>query len=216
MVSGGESERRSDRPGATPGVTGHLATWLPPLVWTAVVLRFSSETWSAESTAGFVMPLLGWLMPWATPAQIAFFHGLGRKAAHFTEYAILSALWYRAFVRGRSGSRRTAELGAFAVAIACAIVDEVHQSVTASRIGSPLDVLLDATGAIAALATIAYGWRLVTAITTALFWLAAIGGAAFLIVNHISGVDSGPLWFTTPLAIAALLFRHYLGRHSSR
>ena len=203
MVSGGESERRSDRPDATPGVTGHLATWLPPLVWTAVVLRFSSETWSAESTAGFVMPLLGWLMPWATPAQIAFFHGLGRKAAHFTEYAILSALWYRA-------------LGAFAVAIACAIVDEVHQSVTASRIGSPLDVLLDATGAIAALATIAYGWRLVTAITAGLFWLAAIGGAAFLIVNHIAGVDSGPLWFTTPLAIAALLFRHYLGRHSSR
>lgn len=100
-------------------MTRFLRLWLPVVLWAAVIFAFSS------------IPSLG--------------TGLGtwdlvlRKVAHMAEYAILAALLARALGR---------ELAAFAAAVAYAITDEIHQTFVAGRAGKPLDVLIDAAGAV--------------------------------------------------------------------
>jgi VanZ family protein len=125
--------------------------WLPPLVWMAVIWTLSSDTGSAEHTSRFFLPLLRWLAPWASPAHIELGHLLVRKLGHVVEYAVLSALWFRAL----RGERRLAPIpsasAAWLVSLTWAVLDEVHQSTVASRTASGVDVLVDAAGATLAL-----------------------------------------------------------------
>ena len=85
-----------------------------------VVLVLSSAPMSAENTAGVLGPVLAWLG--LGPAQVHLLHGVIRKAAHVTEYAILAALWRHAFVRG--GMARPPMASALAVtatAMSCTV-----------------------------------------------------------------------------------------------
>lgn len=66
-----------------------------------------------------------------------------RKLAHMTEYGLLWLLWLRAL-----GWRRP--WVAALIAIGYAISDEWHQSFIAGRVGSPLDVGIDAAGVLVA------------------------------------------------------------------
>ena len=109
------------------------------------------------------MTLVRRLDPWLPPialmglifflsAQPDLSSGLGtwdlvlRKLAHAAEFAILGALLLRALTRPWT---------AFALGVAYAISDEVHQHFVEGRRGSPRDVLIDAVGV--ALGVIA--WR---------------------------------------------------------
>ncbi|MDQ3571958.1 MAG: VanZ family protein [Actinomycetota bacterium] len=75
-----------------------------------------------------------------------------RIAAHFTEYAVLAALWIWA-LRPSLGRRA---LGVAAlISILYAISDEYHQSFVDGRDSDPLDVLADSLG-IAAASLLAY------------------------------------------------------------
>src|SRR5712691_7353535 len=76
------------------------AHWLPPVAWMAVTFWVSTDSGSGEHTSRILLPLLRWLLPWATPEALDAAHLLLRKSAHVTEYAILAALWFRAFRRG--------------------------------------------------------------------------------------------------------------------
>jgi VanZ family protein len=84
-------------------------------------------------------------------------HFLLRKSAHFTEYAILSALWFRALRVGLPTlwQIRWALIG-LVISLLVAIVDEVHQAFVPSRTGSAHDVLLDLCGALFAQIVIWY------------------------------------------------------------
>jgi VanZ family protein len=62
-----------------------------------------------------------------------------RKFAHAAEFAVLGFLLARAIGRERP---------ALALGIAYAVSDEVHQSFVPGRLGSPLDVLVDAVGVV--------------------------------------------------------------------
>jgi VanZ family protein len=126
-----------------------LASWLPAVAWTMVVLSFSSGEWSAAQTGQLLMPVFGSIFWWATPDQLVLIHGVTRKAAHVTEYAILAALWFRAIRRTTARPGVAASLSLL-TSVACAIVDEVHQASVPSRTGSPIDVGIDATAALAA------------------------------------------------------------------
>lgn len=109
------------------------AVWLPPLVLMVVIFLLSSMP-NDDADRGLAYLLL-------------------RKAAHFTEYALLAALWWRA-LRTRLDAR--AALGvAFGIAVAYAVTDELHQTFVETRVGSPIDVLIDTAGAAAAMALIA-------------------------------------------------------------
>lgn len=99
-----------------------------------------------------------WLPPFALMALMYFFSdqpdlssGLGtldlilRKIAHFTEYAVLCFLWWRA-LRTRMDGRRAA-LVALAISSAYAVTDEFHQTFVEGRHGTPVDWAIDTAGA---------------------------------------------------------------------
>src|SRR5256884_1450308 len=136
-----------------------LAPWLPPVLWMAVTVWLSTDIASGEHTSQLLLPALRWLLPWATPGQLHTVHRLLRKGAHLTEYAILAALWYRAFTRERNLSARAASWTAFAISLAWAALDEWHQSFLPSRTSSAMDVALDGAGAALALVVDWRAWR---------------------------------------------------------
>jgi VanZ family protein len=183
----------------------------------ALIVGLSTDAGSSEHTESWLWPLLRTLVPWTTPAQLEALHWLTRRLAHLLEYAILAALWLRAFVRGRSLTPRKAGLLALAICVAWAVLDELHQSFVPSRSASLADVLVDSAGALIALTVAHVGWRrAVDRTTAALLWIALIGGAGFLLVNALVGVPSGPLWLTAPAAGLALVARTMLARQRSR
>jgi VanZ family protein len=105
-----------------------LDLWLPPLVLMGVIYALSAQP-SLDSGLGFA-------------------DTIGRKLIHFTEYALLCFLWWRALVSVTSPRR--AALIAFLLASGYAITDEFHQTVVDGRHGTPVDWLIDSAGAAAA------------------------------------------------------------------
>jgi VanZ family protein len=125
----------------------------PLVAWACFVLFASSESFSASNTSRIIRPLLLWLFPGISEAALEGAHFLVRKAAHFTEYALLALLGARAFhTSARAGLRRHWWLAAFALVAFVALVDEYHQSFLPSRTGTIYDSLLDMTGGATALA----------------------------------------------------------------
>jgi VanZ family protein len=185
-----------------------LTIWLLPLGWMAVILSLSGDTFRDQATASVVRPLLEALLPWASAHMIDGLHWLIRKSAHMTEYGILATLWFGALTRTTRLTRRGATWVAFVVAVAWAAVDELHQATTTTRSGSASDVGIDATGAAVAAFFTGAGWReALRYLTTALLWIAAVGGAAVIAVNVTTGAPSGILWLTVPAAVGVLLWR---------
>ena len=99
-----------------------LSAWLPVLAWAAVIFALSS-----------IPSLSTHLGTWDT---------ILRKCAHMTEYAILAVLIARA-----AGSSTVA----FGLTVAYAATDEWHQTFVRGRHGSPIDVGIDAIGALVGL-----------------------------------------------------------------
>jgi VanZ family protein len=185
-----------------------LAFWLPPLVWMAAIMWFSGNDFSAENTGSVLKPVLQWLLPRLTAPQIAAIHGLIRKSAHVTEYAVLAALWFVALARERRLTPRRAAWLAFLVAVGWAFLDELHQATEPSRTASAMDVAIDATGALVASTIGRYGWgRALDVASAGFLWVAAAGGAVVMALDLASGVAAGVLWLTVPAAIVALVLR---------
>jgi VanZ family protein len=123
--------------------------WLAVALWIAVVLGFSSDRFSAESTARVLAPLVRWIFPAISAETQQLLQFLVRKGAHVFEYAVLAALAYQA-LRQSSSPWRSAGL-ALALVAAVAATDETHQASSAARSGSAADVGIDAAGGAAAL-----------------------------------------------------------------
>ena len=102
-----------------------------------------------RATAGFLGPILRFLFPTAPEETILIYHGYIRKAAHFTEYALLAMFAIRAFASSSVERLRTLKyfLPAILVLIV-AITDEINQSFEPSRTASIRDVLLDFLGGV--------------------------------------------------------------------
>ncbi len=186
-----------------------LKYWLPPAIWMATNITLSSDIGSGDHTGHWLLPFFRMLAPWASEAQLDALHGLLRKAGHVTEYTILTALWYRGFRRGQGATRRAAAAVALAISVAWAGIDEIRQSFVPSRTASAMDVATDSVGALIAVTLAVLGWRTtIDRLTTTLLWTALIGGLTFLLLNTVTGVASGVLWLTVPLAALLLLARH--------
>ncbi len=184
-----------------------LGPWILPLAWMGIIFVLSTGSFGAEATGLLVFPLLRSLLPWATPSQIDFLHWLGRKGGHVTEFAILAWLWYRALLALRSPhlGRRTLGFVALVLAVAYAIVDELHQGLTGQRTASAADVGLDALAAAGAVSVLGLGWQELTeTLTTLLLWFSACGGSLLLLVALLAGAPAGWLWGAVPLAWIAL------------
>lgn len=104
------------------------------------------------ATSKIIRPVLEFLFPSASEESLQLMHFYIRKAAHFTEYAVL-ALWaVRAFRRSSSGLlNRNFYLFSLGVVILVASLDEINQRFISSRTGSIWDVALDISGGVFAI-----------------------------------------------------------------
>ena len=103
-----------------------VSRWLPVVAWAALIFAFSS------------VPSLS--------THLGTWDLVLRKLAHMTEYAVLALLLLRA-----TGSYAWA----FGLTVGYACTDEFHQTFVRGRHGSPIDVGIDAVGALIGLAV----WR---------------------------------------------------------
>ncbi|HET9437902.1 MAG TPA: VanZ family protein [Gaiellaceae bacterium] len=94
-----------------------LVRWLPVVAWAGLIFALSSVPDLGTGLGGWDLVL--------------------RKIAHAAEYAILGALLVRATGK---------PIVALALGTLYAISDEIHQSFVPGRLGSPLDVAIDAVG----------------------------------------------------------------------
>jgi hypothetical protein len=94
-----------------------LSAWLPVVAWAGLIFTLSSIPDLGTGLGGWDLVL--------------------RKLAHAGEFAVLGLLLVRALGR---------PLLAFWLGAAYAVTDELHQSFVPGRVGSPLDVAIDAAG----------------------------------------------------------------------
>lgn len=125
--------------------------WFLVALCTGTIWTLSAEDFSAAHTSRILLPLLHWLFPELSGGALLRLHDFVRKAAHFSEYAVLGLLAFRAiWLSFESTAARVAALSLL-LALAVSSIDETHQGFTASRTGSVWDVALDLCGAAAAI-----------------------------------------------------------------
>jgi VanZ family protein len=133
--------------------------YAPLVAWLSFIFFASTGELSASNTSLIVRPLLLWLFPDISEERLGLAHFMVRKAAHFTEYGILSLLAARAFT-GSSHDvlRRQWFWFSFLLIALYALSDEFHQSFVPTRTASIYDSLIDMSGGLTALLLIAL-WR---------------------------------------------------------
>jgi len=132
---------------ATFSLGRRLFYWLPPFLWMGAIFLFSTDIFSAGNTGSILEPLLRWLVPQITHAQLHFAHMFMRKAGHFTVYAVLAVLLMRAFRSGSSVRWRWRwALASCLIVSLYALSDELHQSFTSTRGASINDSFIDMAG----------------------------------------------------------------------
>jgi VanZ family protein len=110
---------------------GLVKSWLPVVVWAALILSAANDQFSDEKTGGWLESSFG-----RVPPEV---NALIRKSAHMGEYAVLALLAWRA---------RKTWVTPLAICVAVATADETLQAMTLTRTGSAADVLLDMSGAL--------------------------------------------------------------------
>lgn len=124
----------------------------PLVLWIGFISFASTSEFSAVNSSRFVRPLLLWLFPDISEAQLAGIHFLVRKVSHLVEYAMLAFLARRAFfTSSRAGiQRRWFQLGLLLVVL-CSLLDEFQQSFAPSRSASIVDSVVDVIGGLTVL-----------------------------------------------------------------
>jgi VanZ family protein len=124
-----------------------LTAYAPFIIWVFVVLGLGSGIGSMKETSRIIRPLLEFLFPTASPETLTFYHGIIRKFAHLTEYAMLAFLAVRALRASSVTSLRNYRcVIAISIVLVIASLDEFHQSFEASRTSALRDVFLDLIG----------------------------------------------------------------------
>ncbi|MFN6964680.1 MAG: VanZ family protein [Pyrinomonadaceae bacterium] len=135
---------------------GRILRYGPLAAWIVVILVLGSGMGSMNETSRFIRPLLEFLFPEAPPETLAIYHGYIRKLAHFAEYGVLALFAARAFATSSSAVlARNFWVASAALALIVAAIDEFRQSYDPSRTSSVYDVLIDLSGAAAALIIVA-------------------------------------------------------------
>ena len=133
-------------------VARFLSRYLPLVAWLVFISFASSDSFNAGNTSRIIGPLILWFFPNTTQETLAAVHVVTRKAAHFTEYAILAFFAARAFrTSPRPALAERWFVAALALVVAYALVDEYHQSFVSSRTGSIYDSFIDIAGGLTAL-----------------------------------------------------------------
>lgn len=132
------------------GLKFWVRAWLPVAVGVSVIALESTELFGSNHTSGPLRWLWETIFGRVSDSSWDLVHHLVRKAGHFFGYGIIGLLWLRAWWLTLPRSRFLHD--AFLALLGTALVascDEWHQTSLPNRTGSPWDVLLDCTGAIA-------------------------------------------------------------------
>lgn len=120
-----------------------------------VIFSASADSHSYQHSSTLFEPLLHWLFPRMSQEHVEQIHHLFRKCGHLTEYAILGLLLWRSIHQPDKKNPkpwRWDEAGlALAIVLLYAASDEIHQVFVATRTALRSDVLIDTSGAAAAL-----------------------------------------------------------------
>ena len=76
--------------------------WVPAICIALMISGFSTRVFSGEHTSRIIIPLLRWLLPFASQNTLELLHYGIRQAAHITEFGLFSA----AVFHGIRGERR--------------------------------------------------------------------------------------------------------------
>lgn len=137
---------------AKPHWRASLWAYAPIVLWLAVIFFLSSPAGAMSETSRIIGPLLEFFFPEMPYETRQIIHGLVRKLAHFTEYAILALLTLRALSMSASGFlQKWRYILPIVFVAAIASIDEFNQSFEVSRTGAVGDVLLDISGGFAAM-----------------------------------------------------------------
>ncbi len=151
----GEDGARSEP--KTRSLRDRIWRYAPLLLWIAFISFASTGDFSAANTSRIVRPLLLWLFPDISEEGLLAAHLLVRKAAHFTEYAILGWLAARAFYTSSQNLlRRNWFVAGLVLVVVQALLDEYHQSFVPGRTASPYDSAIDIAGGLTALIVFVY------------------------------------------------------------
>ena len=124
----------------------------PLLLWMVLVWFVSTKQFSALNTSQVLRPLILWIFPNLSEARVAAIHFAIRKAAHFSEYAVMGLLAARAFsTSAKEFLRQHWWLVSFITLVAYALLDELHQSFVPERTASIYDSAIDVIGGVTAL-----------------------------------------------------------------
>lgn len=128
------------------------------LLWMAVMVHFSTQQWGGEQTESILATLLTWgfpaLLAHLSPEQLSTLNFVVRKGAHLMEYAILTLLSFSVGTIGLQRPWKSVLPWAWVGSALFAVTDEAHQSFVPNRGASPMDVLIDMTGALLAVGMI--------------------------------------------------------------
>lgn len=135
-------------------LTALVAYWLPVIVWMGVIYTLSDRP---DLTLGRVLPVFA---SWGSTKGLDLADLILRKMAHVTEYAILTALVYRALRRRRVGFPVGPLFGWSGLySVVFAFTDEFHQRFVPTRSGTLRDVVIDTAGVLLALVILRYRAR---------------------------------------------------------
>jgi VanZ family protein len=144
-------------PTTTPdaGWRWRFNVWVPVAIAAAVIGIESTNTFSAQNTSGWLRPIVQHIFGPMQDARWDDVHHYIRKTGHFVGYGGVCFTFLRAWLytlelrswKSLRSWRLQSCLRAILSTAFIASCDEFHQSFIPSRTGSPVDVLLDTTGA---------------------------------------------------------------------
>lgn len=141
--------------------------WAPVLMVLLAICRESTDSFSAEQTAGWIRHSAEFLFGPIANADWATTNHHFRKTGHFLWYGITALAWLRAWLltwlfpmrlRPCGMWRGYAVLMALCCTVTTASFDELHQSFIPSRTGLVSDIWLDASGAAVMIAFVSLSW----------------------------------------------------------
>ena len=128
--------------------------WIPAILVAAMAWIFSTASFGETRTGTYLLPILHWLFPTASPYLLHRLHIAIRKMAHILEFGIFSILIFRAWRSGRLGWCLGWAIATLLIAAAFAVLDEIHQAFVPGRGPSVRDVAIDTAGALLAQAAV--------------------------------------------------------------
>lgn len=130
---------------------------LPALLWSLVIMGFSSDTGDAsgnvsKSLLSKLLNIVGignaTIEKIAGSEELLFYEKVLRKFAHMFEYGVLAVLVWAMFYSIRKLFRILSYLAGFAAAFAVGFIDETNQRGVTGRTGTYKDLVFDCGGAV--------------------------------------------------------------------